>query len=67
MAKIQQDWLCALYKERSKHSASLWGKKEAVGQASKYSGEDISVTGWGVGSGDRLDLQMEAALLHKPL
>lgn len=47
MAKVQQDLLHVLYKERGKHSTllstSLWGKKEAVGvgQASKYSGEDI--------------------------
>lgn len=43
MAKIQQDLPCVLFKERSKHSALLWGKKEAVwaGQASKDSAEDM--------------------------
>lgn len=28
MAKIQQDLLCVLFKERSEHSALLWGREK---------------------------------------
>lgn len=46
MAKIQQDLLCVLFKERSKHSALLWGKEEAVWGRDRLASTVLRTSKW---------------------